>query len=80
MALPRSEGSVEYYTVKGKVNGWASDEGNNWYGEVTNINVSATDVKNAGLKPLYEDQTFSSKDVSAIKQQYTFNNVNNDSN
>lgn len=76
MALPRSDGSVEYYTVEGNINGWASDTGNNWCGKVTNINVTATDVKNAGLQPLYEDQTFSSQDVAAIKEENKFNNIN----
>ena len=76
MALPRSDGTVEYYTVEGNINGWASDEGNTWCGKITNVNVSATDVKNAGLKPLYEDQTFGSKDVDAIRAENEFNNIN----
>lgn len=77
MALPRSDGTVEYYTVKGKI---TSDSNKNTtrtiYGEITNINVTAADVKKAGLTPLYEEQTFSSKDVAAIKEENEFNNIN----
>ena len=80
MALPRSDGSVEYYTVEGKITSDNMTDYNNctydYYGKITNINVTATDVKNAGLKPLYEDQTFDSKDASAIKEENKFNSVN----
>jgi len=80
MALPRSDGSVEYYTVEGKITSDNMTDYNNctydYYGKITNINVTAADVKNAGLKPLYDEQTFSSKDAAAIKEENKFNSIN----
>lgn len=71
MALPRSNGTVEYYAVKGEVKtGMRADC------EITKVGLSSSDVTNAGLKPLYDEQTFSSKDAGAIKEENKFNSVN----
>lgn len=72
MALPRSNGTVEYYAVKGEVKtGVRADC------EITKVGLSSSDVTNAGLKPLYEEQTFAAnKDTAAIKEKNEFNNIN----
>lgn len=49
MALPHSDGTVEYYSVKGNV-----DSGGSW--KVTAINLTADDIKNAGFKPLGDNK------------------------
>lgn len=71
MALPRSNGTVEYYAVKGEVKtGTRADC------EITKVGLSSADVTNAGFKPLYDEQTFTSKDAAAIKEENKFNSIN----
>ena len=72
MALPRSNGTVEYYAVKGEVKAGVRADC-----EITKVGLSSSDVTKAGLKPLYEEQTFAAdKDVAAIKEENKFNSVN----
>ena len=72
MALPRSDGSCEYYAVQGQI----SAKNGVFTGKVTNVGLTPEDIKAAGFKPLYDTKTFESKDASAIKEENKFNSVN----
>lgn len=72
MALPRSDGTVEYYAVKGNIGTYNSnDKSNNTSGKITKVNLTPKQVSDAGFNPLYEDQTFETQDVEAIQNQYS---------
>ena len=71
MALPRSDGSVEYYTVEGEIHGWDHETGTNWTGKVTEIGVTPEAVAEAGFQPLYENKTFETQDVAAVQEKYS---------
>lgn len=72
MALPRSDGTCEYYTVKGEIHGWDHESGTNWTGEVTQVGLTAEQVQNAGFNPLYVKQDYSARnDLDAVKEQYS---------
>lgn len=57
MALPHSDGSVEYYTVKGN----ADPNGGSW--KVTAVNLSENDITKAGFTPLSKPNTEVSQDT-----------------
>ena len=74
MALPHSDGTVEYYAVKGQITTDSTDNMSNSVttGEITNVNVTAEQIQAAGFKPLYTTTDYGSQkqDVAAIQQQY----------
>ena len=73
MALPRSDGTVEYYAVEGKIGTWNNKNNNtDMYGNITKIGLTPEDVSAAGLQPLYTTTDYGSQkqDVAAIQQQY----------
>ena len=72
MALPRSDGSCEYYTVEGEIHGWDHTSGTNWTGEVTQVGLTAQQVSDAGFKPLYVEQDYSvTYDLNAVQDAYS---------